>query len=251
MFVVHCAMLFGSPPCQVSMWWTRIRPSTCAVPVAEPLVLFANRLLSFKLLFSGFVVSFWLYTCLCAVWPLYPSLKQVHIRQKFYTESLGMRMPFSLQNWRDVQELALISMGVLFSGNIYIIERLQLCMLGFKKLPVTFKHHKNIFSRPNHQISVLVAWGRGWPMPSCIQSIWDFQSIYWGFTLLPMSEYWHYWFQSKFSLLHGVILKASCINCSNWVTAGFNLVLFLLKCWCFTLGSVIIVQCPERLLALC
>lgn len=104
MFVVHCAMLFGSPLCQESMWWTRILPSTWAVPVAEALVLFANRLLSFKLLLSGFVMSFWLYTCVCAVWPLHPSLKQVRFRQRFYTESLGMRMPFSLQNWRDVQE---------------------------------------------------------------------------------------------------------------------------------------------------
>lgn len=223
MFVVHCAMLFGSPLCQESMWWTRILPSTWAVPVAEALVLFANRLLSFKLLLSGFVMSFWLYTCVCAVWPLHPSLKQVHFRQRFYTESLGMRMPFSLQNWRDVQELTLISTGVLFSENICSIGRLQLCTAGFKKLPVILKRHKNILNRPNHQILVLVAWGRGWPVSSWIQSIWGFHSIYWGFTLLPVSKYWHYWSQSKFSLLYGVILKALCMNCSNWVTAGFNL----------------------------
>lgn len=134
-------------------------------------------------------------------------------------KSLGMRMPsvFRLEGMYKNWHL------FLFSGSICGIERLQLCTLGFKKLPVTLKHHKSILHRPNHQILVLVAWGRGWAMASCIQSIWGFQSIYWGFTLLPMSKHWHYWFQSKFSLLHGVILKALCINCSSWVTAGFHL----------------------------
>lgn len=66
-------------------------------------------------------------------------------------KSLGMRMPsvFRLEgiykNWHLF----------LFSGSICGIERLLLCTLGFKKLPVTLKHHKSILQRPDFSSSCM------------------------------------------------------------------------------------------------